>query len=116
LDWSAVYASSKEIFAYFNDFARKYGLRKYIKTQHQVAGAEWNKQKGGYDVQVKDLESGQTIEDHCDILINAGGILNNWQWPAIPGLDKYKGTLLHTANWDDNVDLRGRHVGLIGNG
>ncbi|KAI4951987.1 hypothetical protein J4E91_003449 [Alternaria rosae] len=116
LDWSAVYASSKEIFAYFNDFARKYGLRKYIKTQHQVAGAIWNKQKGGYDVQVKDLESGQTVNDHCDILINAGGILNNWQWPAIPGLDKYKGTLLHTANWDDNVDLRGRHVGLIGNG
>jgi cation diffusion facilitator CzcD-associated flavoprotein CzcO len=116
LDWSAVYASSKEIFAYFNDFARKYGLRKYIKTQHQVAGAKWNKQKGGYNVQVKDLESGQTIEDHCDILINAGGILNNWQWPAIPGLDKYKGTLLHTANWDDNVDLTGRHVGLIGNG
>lgn len=116
LDWSAVYASSKEIFAYFNDFARKYGLRKYIKTQHQVAGAIWNKQRGGYDVQVKDLESGQTVNDHCDILINAGGILNNWQWPAIPGLDKYKGTLLHTANWDDNVDLRGRHVGLIGNG
>jgi cation diffusion facilitator CzcD-associated flavoprotein CzcO len=116
LDWSAVYASSKEIFAYFNDFARKYGLHKFVKTRHQVAGAAWNKAKGGYDVQIKDLESGQIVNDHCDILVNASGILNNWQWPAIPGIDKYKGTLLHTANWDDNVDLTGRHVGLIGNG
>ncbi|KAL5403501.1 hypothetical protein PMIN03_008896 [Paraphaeosphaeria minitans] len=116
LDWSAVYASSKEIFAYFNDFARKYGLHKYVKTRHQVGGATWNKQKGGYDVQIKDLESGQTIHDHCDILINASGILNNWAWPAIPGIDKYKGVLLHTANWDEKIDLRGRHVGLIGNG
>lgn len=65
---------------------------------------------------VKDLTSNQTISDHCDILVNAGGILNNWQWPAIPGIDKYKGVLLHTANWDDKIDLAGRHVGLIGNG
>lgn len=67
-------------------------------------------------MKVKDLETGQTTEDHCDILINASGILNNWQWPAIPGLDTYKGTLLHTANWNDNIDLTGRNVGLIGNG
>ncbi|KAF2748331.1 FAD/NAD(P)-binding domain-containing protein [Sporormia fimetaria CBS 119925] len=115
-DWSAVYAGSKEIYTYFNDFATKYGLRKFVKTRHEVAGAYWNHEKGGYDVHVKDLQSGQTITDHCAILINASGILNNWAWPAIPGLDKYKGTLLHTANWDDNVDLSGRHVGLIGNG
>lgn len=116
LDWSAVYAGSKEIFNYFNDFARKYSLHKYVKTQHQVSGAFWNKEKGGYDVHIKDLASNTTISDHCDVLINASGILNNWQWPAIPGIDKYKGVLLHTANWDDKIDLAGRHVGLIGNG
>ncbi|KAF2013914.1 FAD/NAD(P)-binding domain-containing protein [Aaosphaeria arxii CBS 175.79] len=116
VDWSAVYASSKEIFSYFNDFARKYGLHKYVKTEHQVSGAYWNHEKGGYDVHIRDLQKGQDVRDHCDILVNASGILNNWAWPAIPGLDKYKGTLLHTANWDDKIDLKGRHVGLIGNG
>lgn len=116
VDWSAVYAGSREIFAYFNDFAQKYGLHDYIKTRHQVVGAYWNNQKSGYDVHVADLEKDTTFEDHCDILINAGGILNNWQWPTIPGIDNYKGVLLHTANWDDKIDLNGRHVGLIGNG
>ncbi|KAF2261197.1 FAD/NAD(P)-binding domain-containing protein [Lojkania enalia] len=116
LDWSAVYASSREIFQYFNDFARKYGLHKYVKTKHQVEGAYWNHEKGGYDVKIRDLERNTAVSDHCDILVNAGGILNNWQWPAISGLNKYKGVLLHTANWDDKIDLRGKHVGLIGNG
>lgn len=111
-----MYASSKEIFAYFNDFARKYDLNKFVKTQHQVIGVVWNKEKGGYNVQVKKLENDHTVDDHCDILINASGILNNWQWPAIPGLDQYKGTLLHTANWDEKIDLIGKNVGLIGNG
>lgn len=115
-DWSGVYASSKEIFAYFKAFAEKYRLGEYIRTEHQVVGANWRKEKGGYDVKVKNLKTGQEISDSCDILINAGGVLNNWRWPAIPGLENYKGKLLHTANWDDNVQLEGQHVGLIGNG
>ncbi|EPE24253.1 FAD/NAD(P)-binding protein [Glarea lozoyensis ATCC 20868] len=116
LDWTGVYSSSKEIFQYFDSFANKYGLKNYIKTEHQVTGAYWNDRTGGYDVKVRDTKNGQQFSQHCDILINASGILNNWRWPAIPGLQKYKGTLLHTANWDDNVDLTGKHVGLIGNG
>lgn len=60
--------------------------------------------------------NGEVVKDYCDILVNASGILNNWQWPAIKGLDRYKGKLLHTANWDEDVQLEGKHVGLIGNG
>jgi cation diffusion facilitator CzcD-associated flavoprotein CzcO len=116
LDWSAVYPPAKEIFEYFDNFANKYDLKRFIKTRHQVVGAYWNQTKGGYDVKVRDLVTNTVISDHCDLLVNASGILNNWKWPAIPGLDKYKGTLLHTANWDDSVSLENKHVGLIGNG
>lgn len=113
-DWSGTYASSKEIFNYFDSFSRKYHLGQYCHTRHQVVGATWN--SGGYDVRVQHLESGKELHDTCDILINAGGILNSWRWPAIPGLERYQGTLVHTANWDDSIDLRAKHVGLIGNG
>lgn len=116
LDWSAVYPPAQEIFNYFEGFAKKYNLHQYVKTQHQVIGAYWDNKNGGYDVKVKDIASGTVVSDHCDILVNASGILNNWQWPKIPGLDKYKGTLLHTANWDPSTSLEGKHVGLIGNG
>ncbi|KAF2093574.1 FAD/NAD(P)-binding domain-containing protein [Rhizodiscina lignyota] len=116
LDWSAVYAGSGEIFNYFDGFARKHHLHQYVKTRHQVIGAQWNSEKGGYDVKATNLRDGSVVEDHCDILINASGILNNWRYPAIPGLENYKGVLLHTANWDNKVDLTGKHVGLIGNG
>jgi cation diffusion facilitator CzcD-associated flavoprotein CzcO len=85
-------------------------------VKQEVVGAAWNHSRHGYDVQIKDVTSGQIFTDYCDILINASGILNAWRWPAIPGLDKFKGTLLHTANYDETVDLTGKHVGLIGNG
>ncbi|KAI8629794.1 hypothetical protein F5Y19DRAFT_431985 [Xylariaceae sp. FL1651] len=116
LDWSAVYPPAREIFDYFEGFATKYNLHQYVRLEHQVIGAYWNNDKAGYDVEIKDTANNLIATDHCDILINASGILNNWRWPAIPGLDKYKGTLLHTANWDDSISLEGKHVGLIGYG
>ncbi|KAL3462618.1 hypothetical protein BJX64DRAFT_276962 [Aspergillus heterothallicus] len=121
-DWSGTYASSREIFAYFDAFAAKYGLRQYCRVNHQVVHAAWSadparyQHGGGYEVRVQDLESGREFVDSCDVLINAGGILNSWRWPAIPGIEQFRGTLVHTANWDDGIDLRGKHVGLIGNG
>ncbi|GAW11751.1 hypothetical protein ANO14919_011010 [Xylariales sp. No.14919] len=116
LDWSSVYAPAKEIYGYFSGFAQKYNLHQYIRLQHQVIGAYWNHEKGEYDLNIKDTANNLVINDHCHILINACGVLNNWRWPEIPGLDKYKGTLLHTADWDETVELEGKHVGLIGNG
>jgi cation diffusion facilitator CzcD-associated flavoprotein CzcO len=53
------------------------------------------------------------LEDYYDIFIDAGGILNG---PATPCLKDYKGTLVRTANYDGSIDLRGKHVGLLGNG
>jgi len=114
--WSAVYAGSKEIFDYFNGFADKYNLRPYVKTQHQIVAARWNDEAAVWEVDVQDVASNTTFQDRCDILINAGGILNAWKWPEIPGIHSFTGPKLHSANWDDSIDLDGRTVALIGNG
>ena len=111
-----MYAGSAEIRDYFVSFAKKYDLYKYIKVKHQVTQAIWNNKAGKWEVEILDLADGTTIRDSCDILVNATGVLNAWKWPAIPGLQDFKGTLLHTARWDSSVDLKGKHVGLIGNG
>ncbi|KAJ9605678.1 hypothetical protein H2200_009527 [Cladophialophora chaetospira] len=111
---SAVYISSQEIFRYFERFAVKYGLHKFIRLQHEVVDAMWK--ENSWHIQIKDNESQQIFEDECDIFINATGILNNWKWPDIPGLRDFKGTLLHSAQWNSSVFLKGKTVGLIGNG
>jgi cation diffusion facilitator CzcD-associated flavoprotein CzcO len=60
------------------------------------------------------VSSHGTVES--EVLINAGGILNNLQMPDIPGLDTFPGPQLHTAAWDDRVDLTGKRVAIIGAG
>jgi cyclohexanone monooxygenase len=115
-DWSANYASAKEILKYFKDFGIRHGLEKYIETEHQVIGAIWDEGVGKWHVQAKDLRTGIVKTASAHVLINAGGILNAWRYPPIPGIEKYKGTLVHSAAWPENLDLTGKVVGLIGNG
>jgi cation diffusion facilitator CzcD-associated flavoprotein CzcO len=50
------------------------------------------------------LQSGSTFSDQADVLIQATGALNNWKWPNIPGLQDFKGKLLHSASWDEEYD------------
>lgn len=83
LDWSAVYSGSAEIYSYFNDFADKYRLHQYIKTEHKVVGAKWNEQTSGWDVKVEDVRTGNQIDDHCDVLINAGGVSEIAAFPSV---------------------------------
>ncbi len=116
LDWSATYASAKEIYQYFHDFSNKYKLDRYIRLQHEVSFAKWDIENAQWDVEAKNLVTGKTVRQSCHILVNAGGILNAWRFPAIPGLKSYKGELVHSAAWGEDVDLNGKTVGLIGNG
>jgi hypothetical protein len=55
-------------------------------------------------LQIQDLRTGATFADSCDILLSASGVLNDWKWPSIPGLHKFKGMLLHSAKWDEEYD------------
>ncbi|KAK8877498.1 FAD NAD(P)-binding domain-containing protein [Apiospora arundinis] len=116
-DWSSTYAGAPEIFKYFSDFADKYDVRKYISFSHEIVGAQWDEDAKEWVVDVREGgPNGNTTRRRADFLINASGVLNKWKWPDIPGFESFKGPKIHSARWDDSVDLKGKRVGLIGNG
>ncbi|RDL40439.1 Monooxygenase [Venustampulla echinocandica] len=115
-DWSSLYASSSEIKTYFEGFSSKYQLGKYIKCCHEVQHSKWLESTGQWTVDVADLENGEIIHDQCDILINATGYLNKWAWPDVPGRETFKGQTVHSAHWEQSLQIAGKKVILIGNG
>ena len=62
------------------------------------------------------MSDGETFEDTADFLINGTGILNAWKWPDVPALKEFEGTLVHTARYPQDLDLRDKRVGIIGVG
>jgi cation diffusion facilitator CzcD-associated flavoprotein CzcO len=114
-NWSAYYSSSKEIWQYFKDISIEYQLEKYIKLNTTVKEAIWHEDKGRYQVKLVG-KNGDEFEDWCDVLLNATGVLNSWKYPDIPGIDQFKGHMMHSAAWDTTYDLTDKTVAVIGGG
>ncbi|KAI0095873.1 FAD/NAD(P)-binding domain-containing protein [Daldinia grandis] len=115
-DFSSVYAGSDEIQGYFEEFANKYDLKKHIELSHAVQKTTWVEDTGRWQVEVKNLNTGEVIHDSCHILIHACGYLNKPSWPELPGIDDYKGVKVHSADYDRSIPLEGKNVLLIGAG
>ncbi len=88
---------------------------RFIKLEHTVLDAEFCEEDGQWKITIKGPD-GEVFEDYCDVLLNAGGILNKWRYPNIEGLKSFKGKLMHTATWDQSYDLKDKEVVVIGAG
>jgi cation diffusion facilitator CzcD-associated flavoprotein CzcO len=115
-DFSAVLASSREIQGYLETFATKYDLRQHIRTSSRVTETSWDQREGQWNITVADLKTGEVVHDWCHILVHATGYLNKPAWPSAPGLESFRGPKLHSAEWDDSVELEGKDVILVGSG
>ncbi|KAH7141875.1 cyclohexanone monooxygenase [Dactylonectria macrodidyma] len=115
-EWSHYYSTWDEILEYFRGIAHKYELYKRIKLSHKLESAKWDEKAGVWNVECVNVATGEKVRDWGHILINGTGILNNWKWPDIAGLHSFKGDLFHSAMWDENHDVSGKTVAVVGTG
>ncbi|KAH0845712.1 putative sterigmatocystin biosynthesis monooxygenase stcW [Fonsecaea pedrosoi] len=115
-DWAAMFSPAEEIREYLEKCVAKHDLSGYFKLAHEVIEARWQEESGRWIVKIRKTETGEVFEDECNYLLNAGGILNAWRWPNIPGLHNFRGKLVHSANWPESFDYKDLKVAVIGNG
>ncbi|KAL8742626.1 MAG: hypothetical protein Q9190_004920 [Brigantiaea leucoxantha] len=114
--WTTYYAKGSEILEYWKRVADKYDVRKYLKLSHEATEARWDREISKWRVKLEDLQSREKFEDIADVLIGGIGLLNKWKWPEVPGLQTFKGRLLHNAAWDDSFSYKDKRVAVIGSG
>lgn len=105
------FASSSEIQAYLKGVAETFDLERFIHYNSEVTSARWSEASGTWTLTVNDQD-----EVESEILVNAGGILNNPQIPDLEGISSFSGPQLHTAAWDSSINLTGKRVAVIGAG
>src|SRR3954466_5036773 len=50
-DWSQTYSPQPEIRDYLRRCADDFGVRPYVRTNHEVTGAEWNEDESAWEVE-----------------------------------------------------------------
>jgi len=113
--WTRFFVRQPELLAYFRDCARRYGLYERIEFNTEVVSASYAPADAMWTVWTRGKD-GQLRERRVNAVISAVGQLNRPAIPAIPGLDQFQGTAVHTATWHDGVEVEGKRVAMIGTG
>jgi 4-hydroxyacetophenone monooxygenase len=109
--WSGQFPTQAEVLEYVDFVVDRYNLRPSARLGTSVEKADWDEETCRWTVQLSD---GTSLSSN--IVISASGLFATAHTPDIPGLSNFDGTVLHTADWDDDCDLDGKTVALIGNG
>lgn len=109
--WSRLYAPGAELKQYATHVAEKYDVRRHMRFDTVVEGATWDEDRQHWTV---DVAGGERVRGR--LLLTATGFLSQPRLPDIEGIDSFAGTVVHTAAWDDSIDLAGRRAAVIGTG
>jgi cation diffusion facilitator CzcD-associated flavoprotein CzcO len=110
-DWSRRFAPQAEIHQYLRDVARDFDVLRHIRFGTEVLEAAFDEDGG-----VWRLTLAGGAEHEADVLVSATGQLSRPSTPAIVGLDRFEGTMFHSARWDHDHDLTGERVAVLGTG
>ena len=110
--WSEKYPPQPEILRYVKHVADRFDLRKDITFNTTVVSSVWDDQTKRWTVTT---DGGETVI--AQFVVMATGCLSVPKAPDIPGVDKYRGRLYHTADWPhDGADFTGQRIAVIGTG
>ena len=110
-NWSRMFSPGREICAYLQHCAERYGILPHIRLGAEVRTATWLEPERLWRLQTV---GGETV--HARVLVAGMGGLSRPAIPRIPGLATFGGPQFHSAEWNHAVDLRGKRVAVIGTG
>lgn len=110
-NWSSLYAPGKEMKAYVDHCAQKYGIRPHMRYNEEVSDSRYDEVN---NVWVTRTAKGNTYVSRY--LVSATGFLTLPKLPIIDGIEKFQGKVMHTGRWDHSYDLNDKRVGFIGTG
>lgn len=138
-DWSREFATQPEILRYLRHCADKHELRPKIRFNTQAIGASYDETlclwrvelartedvdrylslrglKPGDTPPKDDPERPKTRIVTARVVVSAMGGLSTPAYPALEGLERFKGKTFHSQRWDHDYDLSGKRVAVIGTG
>jgi monooxygenase len=111
-------ASGEEILKYLGEVIEENGLAEHIRYRHRVTRASWSSDERCWTVEVRREDTGEELRFSASFLWMCQGYYRHAEGytPDWPGLDRYRGTVVHPQHWPEDLDYDGKRVVVIGSG
>jgi monooxygenase len=111
-------ADGASILSYVRQTAAEYGIDRHIRFRHRVVRAEWSSADARWAVQAARDDSDETVRLTCGFLFVCGGYYryDEGYTPDFPGMERFRGRIVHPQHWTPEIDYAGQRVVVIGSG
>lgn len=113
--WPNEFSERDTILAYYTTLANRLGIRDHIQFETEILSAVFDDTQRCWTLQTRNSR-GEVVAEEFAAVISAVGQLNRPNFPDLPGMDLFSGDSWHTAEWNHDIDIAGKRVGVIGTG
>ncbi|HLJ09523.1 MAG TPA: NAD(P)/FAD-dependent oxidoreductase [Acidimicrobiia bacterium] len=111
-------ATGEQILTYLGEVVEENDLARHIRFRHRVEHASWSSEDNRWTVTARNLDTDELVAFTCSFLWMCHGYYRHWQphRPEWEGLEDFQGTVVHTQEWPEDLDVTGKRVIVIGSG
>lgn len=111
-------ASGGAILNYLEEAIEDDHLQEHIRYQHEVLSASWSDAEQLWLIKAVRKDTGEHLQFTCNFLWMCQGYYRHAQGytPQWPGMDEFKGRIVHPQTWPEDMDYSGKRVLVIGSG
>jgi monooxygenase len=111
-------ADGPSILAYVRETAREHGIDRHIRFGHRVRRASWSSDEARWTVEVERGERNEVAHLTCNFLFMCSGYYDYAAGysPEFPGIERFRGRVVHPQKWPSDIDYAGKRVVVIGSG
>ena len=111
-------ATADEILKYLSEVIEENGIGDHIRYGHRITSAAWSSDTARWAVEVHRSDTDDTVTFSAGFLWMCQGYYRHAEGytPEWPGMDHYRGQIVHPQTWPEDIDLHGKRVLVIGSG
>ena len=111
-----VIAEAPQILDYMHQSLRSFGGDKKLRLGHKLVSLDWSSEDQLWTLNFK-VDDRDVVQHARWVVLGTGYYDYERALPAvIPGLDNFKGKIVHPQFWPEDLDLTGKRVAIIGSG
>ncbi len=111
-------ASAQEILSYMGEVIQENDLGRHIRYKHKISSARWSSKDNLWTIEATRTDTGEVFHFTANFLWMCQGYYRHSEGytPEWPGMDKFKGKIVHPQTWPEDLDYKGKNVLVIGSG
>lgn len=110
----ASYPPREVLWDYIKGRVEKSNVRDWCRFRTAVRKVEYSDKTGKFTVTVQDLLKDHAYTEEFDYVINATGHFSTPNVPYFEGLEKFNGRVLHSHDFRDALEFKGKDILIVG--